>query len=277
MSEYFFVVNPTAGKYKTKEVFPCYEELFKQNNLKYTAIYTKEPGEATILAKENAKKDMIVVVVGGDGTVNEVAAGIVGTDAYFGIIPLGSGNDIAASFGITNDNAMDVLLNGKPYTTDLATVNDKVYLGVASCGLDSEVNKTANYLSRKLRFKNAYVIALFITLLKFKPYHLKINFPDSSIEGEYMLIAVGHGNMYGGGMIIAPKAKRNDGLLDVCLVNKISKFLLIKIFPLIFTGKHIDHPKVDYFQVPYLDIEGDGLIFGDGNELTSLPTRYGFF
>jgi len=276
MSEYIFIVNPTAGKSKTKEVFPQYEELFKKNNIKYNAIYTNAPGNATILAKEYAKKDITVVAVGGDGTANEVAAGLVGSEAYFGIIPLGSGNDIAKSFGITKDNALDVLLNGKPYISDLATVNDKIFLGVASCGLDSEVNKTANYLSRKLRFKNVYVIALFITLIKFKPYHLKINFPDSSIEGEYMLIAVGHGNMYGGGMLVTPKAKRNDGLLDICLVNKISKLELIKVFPLIFTGKHIEHPKVDYFQVPYLDIEGEGLIFGDGNELTSLPTKYGF-
>jgi diacylglycerol kinase (ATP) len=276
MDEYIFIVNPVAGKSKAKALFPQFEEIIKNKGITYKVYHTDAPNHGTLLAKENAKSGTKIVAVGGDGTVNEVLSGLIGSDADFGIIPLGTGNDIAYSFGITLKNAIDVLTNGKLFLTDVATVNDKPFLGVASCGLDSEVNKTANNMSKRFRFKNVYVIALFVTLIKFKPYHLKINFPDSSIEGDYMLVAVGHGNMYGGGMLVTPKAKRNDGLLDVCLLNKISKLLLIRIFPLIFSGAHINHPKVDYYQVPFLDIEGEGLIFADGNELTKLPTKYGF-
>jgi diacylglycerol kinase (ATP) len=138
------------------------------------------------------------------------------------------------------------------------------------------VNQTANRIPRFIKDATLYVISILITLITYHSPWLTIILPDRIIKKEVMLLAVGHGDRYGGGMLITPRALRDDGLFDICLVEKVNKFELIALIPKVFKGLHVTHPKVTYLQVPYLSIHGEGLVYADGEFKTELPATYSF-
>lgn len=274
MKEHIFIVNPIAGGGRALKAIPNIEKQCKENNATYQIIRTEHPLHATELSSQYSGKDKIVVAVGGDGTVNEVMSGLIGSEAVLGIFPTGSGNDIGSSFQITPKNALDVIFNGIVKCFDVGKVNGKYFMGVASCGFDTEVNRTANRIPRFIKDAPLYVLSILITLISYQCQKLTIELLDQKIEKEIMLLAVGHGDRYGGGMKITPKANREDGLFDLCLVEEISKFELIRLIPKVFQGTHITHPKVSYFQVPSLSISGNGFVYADGEFKTELPAIY---
>ncbi len=245
-----------------------------ENHAEYEVLNTTHSGHAEELARQHAQAGTIVVAIGGDGTVNEVLRGVLGSPSFLGICPCGSGNDIAQSLGISRKNAIQTLLDGTPEHVSVGMVNDHPFLGVASCGLDTEVNCKANQIPRIIKGPLLYTVALLWALITFKAVKIEVSLPDSSFSEEIMLLAVGQGDRYGGGMKITPKALREDGLLDLCLVQKISKWQLLTIFPKVFSGNHIYHPKVRYYQTPELLIQGTGDVYADGDRKTQLPARY---
>ena len=274
--EYIFILNPVAGGGRSCRMISIIKDRCIQEKVAFQIIQTSKPKEATELANQFREEKYVVVAVGGDGTINEVMSGLVKSDATFGILPYGSGNDVAYSFQITPKNSLDTLFQNNIKKFDVATVNGNYFLGVASCGFDTEVNRTANRIPRFIKDATLYVVSILITLIKYKAPLLSVILPTQTIEKEIMLLAVGHGDRYGGGMLITPKASREDGLFDLCLVEKVSKFELIRLIPSVFKGLHINHPKVSYFQVPYLTIMGAGLVYADGEYKTMLPATYGF-
>jgi len=274
MKEYIFIVNPIAGGGRALKAIPLIEGSCKENRLSFQIILTEYTKHGTEISSQFRDKDKVVVAVGGDGTVNETLSGLVGSEAVLGILPFGSGNDIGSSFHITPKNALDVILQGYSKRFDVGKVNDKFFMGVASCGFDTEVNRTANRIPRFIKDAPLYVLSILITLISYQCKKLTIEFLDQIIEKEIMLLAVGHGDRYGGGMKITPNADREDGLFDLCLVSKVSKFELIRLIPKVFKGTHITHPKVSNYKVPYLTIRGEGLVYADGEYKTELPATY---
>ncbi len=249
-------------------------QYLDKNHRTYRVIESSAPGHLERLAREHASKDTLVVALGGDGTVNEVMKGVLRSPSLMGIVPCGSGNDIATTLGITTKNALSTLLKGNPKKLEVALVNEKPFLGVASCGLDTEVNRTANQLPRIIKGPLLYTLALLIALVRFKAMDITVRTPHATLKEKVMLLAVGQGTSYGGGMKITSQALRDDELLDLCMVKKISKWKLLGIFPKVFSGRHIDHPSIAYYQLPYLSIEGIGEVFADGDYKTKLPAHY---
>jgi YegS/Rv2252/BmrU family lipid kinase len=276
MKKYIFIVNPIAGGGRAKKFIPSIQARCAKEQVSCQIIQTTRPKEALNIASQFRNSDSTIVAVGGDGTTNEVMSGLIGSDVIFGILPFGSGNDIASSFRIHPHNALDILFQNNSKKFDVATVNENYFLGVASCGFDTEVNRTANRIPRVIKGSTLYVLSIFLTLIKFQAPMLTIELPDKIIQKEIMLLAVGHGDRYGGGMLITPNASREDGLFDLCLVEKVSKFELIKLIPKVFKGLHITHPKVTYLKVPMLKIIGKGTVYADGEFKTELPAMYGF-
>lgn len=272
MEKIAFIVNPVAGGGRTKNLIPMIDRKMEEKKVDYKIVLTKKPKEAITIAKQCLEEGYNkIVAVGGDGTVNEVALGILtygkGT---LGILPSGTGNDLARSLNIPQEpkKAVDFVLNGKEKNIDVGTVGDKFFFNIASIGFDSEVAKTNERIKMKFKSGLSYLMSLFITLLKFKDMKVEVEIDDYTINCEILLIAVGNGKYYGGGIKILPMADVEDGFFHVCLIKKISKLKLLLLLPTIVNGGHIKLKKyVHIFKAKkvkvttdvdsYLNIDGE--------------------
>lgn len=223
-----------------------------------------------------------LVVVGGDGMVSLGANLVAGTRVPLGIVAAGTGNDMARGLGLPIDDPAAATervieaLRREPRAIDAARVRHGElttwYAAVLSAGFDALVNERANLMTRP-RGASRYTIALLRELLSFKPvsYDLRIDGTQRSLEG--MLISVANNSSIGGGMEVAPDAVLDDGLLDVFIVSKISKFELLRVFPKVFSGTHTSHPAVEIVRARTVRIEADRPIvaYADGERIGPLP------
>lgn len=209
-----FIINPIAGRKNKTGI------VSKLEKAGYMIAFAEYPGHAQKLAMEAQEK--VVVAVGGDGTVNEVARGILGTDKILGIIPCGSGDGLALHLGISRifDKALDTVLNGKIHSMDAGMINDRPFFSVCGVGFDAVVSERfaksgnrglANYIQQGLTAIKDYV-----------PEDYKITIDDSSWECKASLITVGNSSQWGNGAKIAPLADTSDGLLDVTVADMFS-------------------------------------------------------
>lgn len=247
MERILFIINPVAGGGRTKKLVPLINDIMAQKNIEYDIVFTTRPKEGTDIAKEGIEKGYRkIVAVGGDGTVNEVAFGIVDKKkGILGILPSGTGNDLARALNIPLNpkDALNNILKGYTKNIDVCSVNDGLFLNISSIGFDAEVAKITENIKTKIKSSMAYVIALFIALFKFKFIKVEMEIDDSNIESEILLIAVGNGNYYGGGINILPMASLDDGHFHVCVVKKVPKLKLLFLLPTIINGSHINQKK----------------------------------
>ncbi len=270
MERILFILNPVAGSGKAKELKSLIKEIMDKYNREYTLKLTTRPEEAINIA-ENSHDYDIVVAVGGDGTVNEVSSGLINRgNGTLGIIPGGTGNDLAKSLDISLDprEALEILCRGVKRDIDIGNVNGLNFLNISSVGFDAEVVINNVEIKKKIKSSFSYAISVVYTLLNFKMKRIKINIDDRILDEEIMLLAVGNGKYYGGGMKILPEANINDGYFDICIVLGISKIKALFLFPSIFKGNHIKYHKyVRLFKAKtvkinvedgiYLNIDGD--------------------
>ncbi len=232
------ILNPTAGNGSARSVAREAEAYFRDHGLEYEILETKCPGDAVLLARKAAAYSDLVISDGGDGTVREVAQGLLGTNVPMGILPGGRGNDFRRSLHIPGKitEALDVLTNGKDRTVDLLEVNGKVCVNVYSIGFDVEVVINSNKL--KWLKALAYYMAVFYTCIAYKgkPMHIEIN--GETFDRRFYLIAFGNGMMYGGGMKVLPNSVIDDGLLDVCLIENIGFSKVMQLLPGFIKGTH---------------------------------------
>ncbi len=274
-----FIVNPTADRGKAKGVWKtllgCKSELFSN----YEVIHTEYQGHARVIASEISEETCDVIVsVGGDGTIHEIVNGIVGKDISLGIIPAGSGNDLARTLGISKDpkEALLAITNKSASRIDLGVAGDRYFINIGGAGFDAEVVADMNNNMRFLRGTVAYVASVIKKLLTFVPVELEITIDGRILNKKVYICAVANGKYYGGGMMLAPDALINDGYFDICVLEDLSKLDFLVTFPSVFKGKHIDHPKVKIYKgkevlikgPEHLSIHADGEIFG------RLPARF---
>ena len=222
------IVNPAAGKgaafRKSKKVIA---EL-KRRDVKFDVEYTKYPRHGVSIAKEASKSFEIVVALGGDGTVNEVGEGVVGTDAIFGVIPLGSGNDFAKMLNISSNGgeSIDTLLNEKIRTIDVIRVNDRISLNTAGVGFNGVVSDVAGKV-KFLRGLSVYIYSVVKTAIRYKAIPLKISIDDKVVEDNIFMVSICNSKSEGGGFIVAPDAEIDDGILDVTIMRDASMMKLL--------------------------------------------------
>lgn len=188
-----------------------------------------------------------VVAVGGDGTLSAVAGELVNSRTALGIIPAGTGNDFCRNSRIPRDplKALALALSGDPVPTDVGRCPDGAcFLNAAGLGFDAEVAAYAAGLPRTFGGTVPYVWGALSTLRSFRPLELDVTVDQERLSGEYMLVAIANGSGYGGGMQIAPLARTDDGLLDVCLIGAVSPLAAVGLLAKVFRGHHLRHPKV---------------------------------
>lgn len=245
--EYTFIVNPTAGRGQTGVIWQELARELDTRKVSYRAILTTRQGEATEIAQKSATRDDVAIVaVGGDGTITEVVNGMVGSPSYLGIIPTGSGNDLARTLELPQHplDACLSVLGGHPRAIDLGRVNGRHFINVAGAGFDAEICKLMNDDLRWLKGMPAYVVATVTTLFRYSPVQIEMELDgDRRFSIKAMLVSVANGRYYGGGMKIAPEAEIDDGLFDVCILEALSKPAFLTAFPRVYEGKHVTHPR----------------------------------
>jgi YegS/Rv2252/BmrU family lipid kinase len=286
MTEYFLVVNKTAAGGRVAKIWE--EEirpLLDQHGLEYDFECTTHPQNAIEITQTRVNEGYRVICsVGGDGTANEVINGVMKADKpgiYMGFT-VGTGNDIPVAFGIPEGDinaVVECLINGQDKTFDVGYCEnaERYFGGSASMGFDAEVADRTNKGSKKRSGTRNYQIALLQTIVKYKSHHLIITVDDGSpFEEECILVAIGNGKRYGGGMHICPSAEILDGKFSITIIDPISRFTLLRIFPRVYDGKHVEHKKVRTFDGTRIHVESKdkSLYQVDGEILGYLPETF---
>jgi len=222
-----------------------------------------------------AEKPDAIVSLGGDGTQHYVLNGITGSEIPLGMIPCGSGNDLAKGLGIPIQPraAAEALCAGNSRRVDLGRVGGTVFSCIAGAGFDSVVTRYANERVRRLRGSWAYGWSILRSLENYRPEPLEIVSDAQGFSGEVIFAVVGNNVSYGGGLHLTPRARLDDGLLDVCIVPYIGKWELLRWVPRAYRGQHLKHPRIIYFQATQVSLRSSSRLelFGDGEFMQELP------
>jgi len=234
---------------------------------------TFEPGDAAGFAAQAAKRGVDVVAAGGgDGTVNEVVNGLDGFDVPLGIIPLGTANDFARQVGIPADadHAMDVILQRKPRRLDTASLNGRRFLNVSTGGIGAEATaETAAEVKASLG-PIAYAITGIRKFADLKAKSARFAGDAFEYEGEFLMFALGLTRATGGGTIVTPMASATDGLLDLCVVENMSRRDFARLVLRVKRGEHLGQDGVHYVQVKHVTItSNDSLAVNVDGEMSN--------
>jgi len=237
-----FVVNPIAGKGKALNLVPNVENICRKYNCSYEIKYTKGPRDAERIAREAGEEGCYerIVVLAGDGTLNEVINGIYGMNVAVGVIPGGSGNDFIRIINPHTDIDEIIFDNifGDITEVDVATCNDRKFINIASVGLDAEIAAGTESMKKYFSGSKAYLASVIKTLFTYKGQKMNINIDGTEIEKEVLLSAIANGKYYGGGIMPAPDANIHDQLLDICIVNRFPLLKEFILLPRYLKGKH---------------------------------------
>lgn len=240
-----FILNPKASGFTKVDFKNEIENYIKNNtiNFEYDIKQTNYEKEAIEIAKKALKDGFNeLVAVGGDGTINEVGSVAVKNSIKLSIIPAGTGNDYCNSLDASTNfkTCMDNINKGRYRLVDYGKFLDKNFFNIASVGFDAEVNALALKIKKYIKNDFSYKIAIVLALIKYKRKKYKVIIDEKEYIGDFFLIAVGVGSKYGGGINILPKAKVDDGLLDVCMIQYKSKFNIIRKIKTIINASHIN-------------------------------------
>jgi diacylglycerol kinase (ATP) len=231
-----FIVNPIAG-HAGKEEFPVFVDRYLDHaSFDFEICFTERPGHATELAKEALINQFdVVVAVGGDGTINEVARCLINTTTTFGIIPSGSGNGLARHLNIplNFEGALDIINQGHKVKIDTVNINKEVFVSIAGVGFDALVAKHFAKDPNRGFFTYFKIVAARYPNYKPKKYTLILD-DNETVETEALFISLANSNQFGYNTTIAPDASLNDGMIDVCIVQKPFIFEMPLIINLLF-------------------------------------------
>lgn len=234
--------------------------------------------------KAVATKPDALVVVGGDGMVNLAAQVLAGTKVPFGLVPSGTGNDMARGLGIPigdTEAAVEALLlalDRPPRIIDTGRVVnadgvESRFVCVLSAGFDAVVNERAN-LMRWPKGKSRYNLALLRELAMLRPLRYRLTVDGAVIETDAVLISVANNTSFGGGMKVTPDALLDDGEFDVLVVQPLSRLAFLRIFPRVFKGTHITDPRVAVYRGRSIRVESEGVVaYADGERIGLLPVQ----
>lgn len=257
---YCFIVNPAAGGH-TMANLAAIQSFCRQQKLAYDLQITDRPDHATELARQAAKRFTTVVAVGGDGTVNEVVNGIVGTPARLGILPAGSGNDLAWQLGLTRNlnRNLVTLTAGRIRNFDVGQINgERYFINGFGAGFDGAVAGRVRSYLRYAHGYAAYLLAVLRTLATYRFRKVRLTIDGHVVFDQPMLfVSCCNGTTYGGGFKVAPSAKLDDGLLTVCAVDQVSRWYALRNLPKFTRGTHLTLPEVHTFTGRRIVIESD--------------------
>jgi len=238
MKRYKLIANPAAGRGKANAAVLQVVELFKARGASFDLELTTGPRQAAEIARRSLGGFDVIVAIGGDGTVNEIVAGMLHSGKPLGIIPSGSGNDFIKALNIPNSiaKAVDVVLAGNTSTIDVGRINGTYFVNAVGIGFDAAVNRASYGINHGKRGLWLYVCALIRTLGKYDPVRVTVSINGEVLNGDLYLLTIGNGTTVGGGFKLTPHAKVDDGLLDVTIVRPLSIPMLLWHLPKVFLG-----------------------------------------
>jgi diacylglycerol kinase (ATP) len=270
------VLNPTAGRGRGLNIEKSLVEYLRRRNIAFQLEKTKGPMQAIDLSRQMSKEFDVMVAMGGDGTVNEVAAGVVGSTASLAIFPIGSGNDFNKLIGIPNriNLAIDTIVSGTKKLFDLGRVSIqnsmgmskvKIFMNTLGIGIDAQIAKEAKRINY-LRGLPLYVLAAIKALSTYSPNEYTILDNGTARKEKAYLLCVGNGIYEGGGFKMLPEANPSDSKLNICLIRKMSVWNAIPLVPKIIHGTHGEHSKVSMWDSKILRVSSEQpfILHGDG-------------
>src|SRR4051794_36521246 len=273
------LVNPTAGKGRAARVTADVTERMRQGGANVAILVGTDAAHAQALARQAVDDGVdAVVALGGDGMVHLALNVVAGTRTPLGIIPAGTGNDLANHLALPTKDPVgaagviaDKLAGHGARPMDAVRVGDRWFGCVLGAGFDSRVNDRANRMSWP-RGRRRYDIAMVAELRVFKPLPFVLELDGERLETEAMLVALGNARSYGAGMKVCPDAKLDDGLLDVTIIGPLSKPEFLRTFPRVFKGTHVAHPAVTCRKAKVVSLSSPGVTaYADGEFLADLP------
>ena len=276
---WLLLANPTSGGGKGARVKEELIKLLNSQGVSFRDISgTSYEGARTNLrlAIEESKDGPPisgVLVVGGDGIVHLAIQELALREIPLAVIPAGTGNDFARVMKIPLQDVkqtLDGILQREPIAIDLGRVSGEYFADILSTGFDSVVNERANRMTR-IKGQMKYNISILLELPLFKPRNYRFKIDGKEFDVAVMLIAIGNGSSYGGGMLVCPDADMTDGLFDVMILRPISKIEFLKVFPKVFSGAHVSHPAVDIFRGKRVEVTAEAVAYADGERIGPLP------
>jgi len=281
------IVNPVAGAYSTRRKWPQISKLLKHIGLSFDYEYTEGVGHAIELARAATSEGCpYLVAVGGDGTVHEVANGILSAkglhDTALGVISTGTGSDFIRSVGIPRDfaAACSFLTSSKRLEIDVGVVEyqrggkvgQRFFINAAGVGFDATVVEATERLPKYFGGTVPYIFGLLRSLFGYRNKPVTLSVGSQVDEARILSVVVANGCYFGGGMNMAPQAEFGDSLLDVVIVGDMGKFELLKALPTVYNGTHINHPKVRMEKAEKITVcsserllvHADGELLGEG-------------
>jgi YegS/Rv2252/BmrU family lipid kinase len=245
-------------------------------------VLSEFPGHLGQAAAE--ARDSLLVVIGGDGTVNEVVNGVAGTDTELAVLPGGTGQDFGRTHGVPSrfDDAVRVALDGNTRTIDLGRVElesgtSRLFANVGSAGMSGAVARRANAMTKRFGGRATFFYALTREFVAWQNTNVVVELEDGvRREGPMHDVIVANGNWHGGGMKLAPDARQDDGLFDVVLIGDVGKVDFVTTAPKLYSGRYLAHPKVEPLRSSSVAISsGEPLpLEVDGEPIGETPARF---
>jgi diacylglycerol kinase (ATP) len=279
MSNIALLVNPTAGKGRAAGLVARVTERLRERGANVAILVGRDATDAQGLARQAIADGVdALVALGGDGMVHLALNVVAGTPTPLGIVPAGTGNDLAHTLQLPTkdpvaaaDVIADRLAGPGARPMDAVRVGDKWFGCVLGAGFDSRVNDRANRMSWP-RGRMRYNLAIVAELRVFKPLPFVLELDGERWETEAMLVAVGNAKSYGAGMRVTPDAEVDDGLVDIQVLGPVSKPEFLKTFPKVFKGTHVSHPAVTIRRAKVVSLSSPGVTaYADGEYLADLP------
>jgi YegS/Rv2252/BmrU family lipid kinase len=290
----FIIINPTAGKGRARKDWPVVSSMFEKAGISFGFGFTSYHLHAKELAI-NAIRDgyRTLIAVGGDGTLNEIANGILeqnvcpSTDVALGMIPIGSGNDWRRMYNIPDNyqGAIDCIKRRKLFLQDAGKVKyinngkeeERYFVNIAGIGFDAKVVAKKNYQKKNFKAgKFLYLYNLFTSLFSFHAVNAELTIDETENKTSLFSMNVGICKYSGGGMMQVPAAIADDGLFDITVIQKIGKIEVIRNVKNLYDGSFIKHPKVKTYRCKKLTVHADTpvLMEADGESLGTTPLTF---
>jgi len=276
------LTNPTSGKGRGARGREAALDVLRGTDVEVLDLVGADADEALALARSAVPDVDALVVCGGDGLVHLAVQALAGTGTALGVVPAGTGNDVARYLDLPRRDpaaATHVVLDAlrrpqdkrRRRRIDLARAGDKHFVTVLAAGFDAKVNERANAMTWP-HGQMRYNIATLAELRTFTPISYTLDLDGETRSLEAMMVAVGNGPSFGGGLRITEGAVLDDGLLDVVIIKPMGKGELVRTYPKLFTGTHTTHRQYEHHRVRRVTVAAPGIVtYADGERFGPLP------
>ena len=275
------IYNPSSGAGLGQRNYDIITAILKEKNIPYTSTQSEHIGHPTeIAAHAVAAGVKQILCLGGDGSVRETGISLAGTETVLSIIPSGSGNDLARALKIPTDpvKALDIALNCTPRKMDVGDANGKLFFNVAGFGFDVDVLEWDQvFRSKGFKGSFSYLLGLLKSLSNLLLRKTRITTPEMTTERNCLIVAVGNGTSFGGGMTVCPGADPFDGKFNVCVMHDVNRANCLVLLAKFLSGKHVNDKKhVDYFQTTEItcECEPSSMLELDGEIMKGTPVTF---